>query len=94
MKPEIDVAKVTEANIDYAGSGVSIDSSLMEKADIPEFERDLAWNVNNGECTETYAMPAKANSGTICINGAAARKAHAEDFVTITALNRFTEELG
>ncbi|MWV61724.1 aspartate 1-decarboxylase [Helicobacter saguini] len=76
--------KVTEANLNYVGS-ISIDSKLMDAAGIMEGMKVDVVNINNGERFTTYAIPAKANSGVICINGAAARKAHSGDIVIIIA---------
>ncbi|MFH1663341.1 MAG: aspartate 1-decarboxylase [archaeon] len=84
LKSKIHRATVTEANLNYIGS-ISIDSALMQKAGIEEFEKVLVCNINNGERIETYAVKAEADSGTICLNGAAARKFLAGDLVIILA---------
>jgi len=81
-KSKIHRATVTEANINYKGS-ITIDKYLMNKADIIENEKVLVVNLNNGERFETYVIPAPERSGTICLNGAAARLAQPGDKVII-----------
>jgi aspartate 1-decarboxylase len=75
-------ATVTDANLNYEGS-ISIDESLMEKANLLPFEQVHIYNISNGERFETYAIPGPRSSGVICINGAAARKAAKGDLIII-----------
>ncbi len=82
LKGKIHRARVTEANVDYVGS-LTIDSSLMEAAGIREYEKVLVADIDNGERLETYAICAPAGSGTVCANGAAARKIRPGDIVII-----------
>jgi aspartate 1-decarboxylase len=71
FKSKIHRATVTEADLSYEGS-VTIDRVLMEAAGILPFEAIHIWNVTNGHRLVTYALPGDANSGVICVNGAAA----------------------
>ncbi len=82
FKSKIHRATVTEANLNYEGS-VSIDEALMEAADILPNEEVHVWNVTNGARLVTYAIPAPRNSGTVCLNGAAARLASPGDLVIL-----------
>ncbi len=82
MKSKIHRATVTDANLNYIGS-ITIDEELMEKANILENEKVHVVNVNNGERFETYVITGHRGSGSVCINGAAARKAHIGDLVII-----------
>ena len=82
LKSKIHRATVTQADLDYVGS-ITIDETLMEKANILPFEQVRVYNISNGERFETYAMNGPRNSGTICINGAAARKATRGDLIII-----------
>ena len=82
LKSKIHRARVTNANIDYEGS-VSIDRKLMEEADILPYEQVQVLDINNGARFSTYAIEAEPGSGTICINGAAARLAAKGDIVII-----------
>jgi aspartate 1-decarboxylase len=82
LKSKIHRAKVTGACIDYEGS-VTVDSNLLEAADIFEYEQVHIYNVSNGERFITYAIPGTAGGGEICLNGAAARKVSVSDIVII-----------
>lgn len=82
LKSKIHKATVTEANLNYVGS-ITIDETLMEAANMIENEKVQVLNVNNGERLETYVITGARNSGVICLNGAAARKAAVGDTVII-----------
>ena len=81
-KSKIHAATVTEANLNYTGS-ITIDRKLMDEVDIFPYERVQIVNLNNGSRVETYTLAGKPGSGTICMNGAAARWAHKGDIVII-----------
>jgi aspartate 1-decarboxylase len=84
---------LTGANLDYVGS-ISIDQHLLEAAGILTYEQVQVVNINNGERLVTYAIPAPAHSGTIELNGAAARLGAKGDRVIIMTYAQFsTEEL-
>ncbi len=91
LKSKIHRARVTDANIDYEGS-VTIDSSLMAAADILPYEQVHVLNINNGARFTTYAIEGEAGSGTICLNGAAARLAVKGDIVIILTYTQVPEE--
>lgn len=82
LKSKIHGAIVTDANLKYTGS-ITIDADLLKSADILPNERVQIVNLNNGSRVETYVMKGKAGSGTICMNGAAARWAQKGDTVII-----------
>ena len=82
FKSKIHRAHITEANLNYVGS-ITIDEALMEAANMYEGERVQIVNNNNGERLETYIIKGKRDSGVICLNGAAARKAEIGDVVII-----------
>jgi aspartate 1-decarboxylase len=71
-KSKIHRVTVTEANLDYEGS-ITVDSLLLEAADIVPYEMVQVFNIHNGQRFETYAIPGRKGSGMICLNGAAAR---------------------
>jgi len=81
-KSKIHRARVTEANLNYIGS-ITISEDLMEAADILPYERVQVLDIDNGARLETYAIPAPAGSGEVCLNGAAARLVHKDDTVII-----------
>ena len=83
-KSKIHRATVTEANVEYIGS-IAVDSDLLERCDILPGEKVCVWNVNNGERIETYALPAPVGSGSVIVNGAAARRFQPGDKVIIVA---------
>lgn len=82
MKSKIHLATVTETVLHYEGS-ITIDADLMNAADILEGERVQVVNLNNGARLETYTMVGEAGSGTICLNGPAARLAEVGDKVIV-----------
>jgi len=82
LRSKIHRATVTHSQLDYEGS-CAIDESLMEAADIREYQQIDIYNVTNGERFTTYAIRAARSSGIISVNGAAARKAAPGDLVII-----------
>lgn len=82
MKSKIHGATVTEANLRYTGS-ITIDRDLLAASNISPFERVQIVNLHNGSRVETYVLEGQAGSGTICMNGAAARWAEVGDKVII-----------
>jgi len=80
MKSKIHRATVTGANLDYVGS-ITIDSELMQLADIAEFEHVHVLDIDNGARFETYAM--RGGPGDIILNGAAARLVQPRDRVIV-----------
>jgi len=84
FKSKIHCVSVTYANLNYVGS-ITIDEDLMEASNILEGERVQVVNNNNGARLETYVIKGERGSGTICLNGAAARHAQVGDIVIIIA---------
>lgn len=82
LKSKIHRATVTHSALHYEGS-LTVDTALLEAADILPYEAVHVWNVTNGERIETYVMPGERGSGIVCINGAAARLAYPGDLVII-----------
>lgn len=82
LKSKIHRAKITQAELHYVGS-ITIDEAMMEAANIIEGEKVQVVNINNGERLETYTIKGARNSGTVCLNGPAARKAQVGDVVII-----------
>jgi aspartate 1-decarboxylase len=90
LKSKIHRATVTHSNLDYEGS-CAIDENLLEAADIREYQQIDIYNITNGERFSTYAIRAARGSGTISVNGAAARKAAAGDLVIIASYAVYNE---
>jgi aspartate 1-decarboxylase len=82
LKSKLHRATVTDADLHYEGS-ITIDEKLMKAANILPYEKVAIYNVSNGERFTTYAIRGKRNSGVICLNGAAARKASRGDIIII-----------
>lgn len=91
LKSKIHRATVTDASLHYEGS-ITIDPLLMEAADICEWEQVDVYDINNGNRLTTYAIPGQPGSGTICLNGAAARLVQVGDLVIICSYAEFSEE--
>ena len=82
LKSKLHRVTVTHAELHYEGS-CAIDEALLAAADIKEYQQIDIYNVNNGERFTTYAIRAERGSGTISVNGAAARKAATGDLLII-----------
>jgi aspartate 1-decarboxylase len=82
LKSKIHRAVITESNLNYAGS-LTLDEDLMDAANMIENEKIQVVNVNNGERLETYIIKGQRGSGTVCLNGPAARKGVTGDIVII-----------
>jgi aspartate 1-decarboxylase len=82
LKSKIHRAKITQAELHYVGS-IGIDEDLMDAANLVEGEKVTVVNINNGERLETYVIKSERGSGTVCLNGPAARKAQVGDIVII-----------
>jgi aspartate 1-decarboxylase len=93
LKSKIHRAVLTGTNLNYEGS-IAVDPLLLEAADILPNEQVHVLNVNNGSRIVTYAIEAERNSGTVMLNGAAARAGMTGDVVIIiTYANVDTAEL-
>jgi len=90
LKSKLHRVRVTHSELDYEGS-CAIDETLLEAADIREYQQIDIYNVNNGERFSTYAIRAQRNSGIISVNGAAARKAHPGDLLIIATYAAYNE---
>jgi aspartate 1-decarboxylase len=84
LRGKIHRATVTQAEVDYEGS-IGIDARLLEAARIEEYDRVEVYDVTRGSRFATYAIEAPAGSGTISVNGAAARLVQPGDLVIIAA---------
>lgn len=80
---------VTDARIDYEGS-ITIDRLLLKAAGILPFEKVLIANLTNGSRIESYAIAAPENSGTVCLNGGAAKHGETGDILIIMTFGVFS----
>jgi len=90
LKSKLHRATVTEADLDYVGS-ISIDAALLEQSGILPNEQVDVLDITNGARLTTYAIAAPAGSGTIGINGAAARLVQPGDLVIVVAYAQMDE---
>lgn len=84
LKSKIHRAKVTQAELHYVGS-ITLDEALMEAANLIENEMVHVLNINNGERFETYVIRGERNSGTVCLNGPAARRVQVGDIIIVVS---------
>ena len=90
LQAKLHRATVTHADLHYEGS-CGIDEALLDAAKLREFQYIEIYNVNNGERFNTYAISAPRGSGTIPLNGAAARRAMTGDLLIICAYSEYSE---
>ena len=90
LKSKLHRVTVTQAELHYEGS-CAIDEDLLDAADIKEYQQIEIWNVNNGERFTTYAIKAERGTGTISVNGAAARKASPGDLIIVATFAIYNE---
>ena len=91
LKSKIHRVTVTEANLNYVGS-ITIDKDLMDAANFIAFEKVWILNNHNGVRFETYVIEGKRGSGTICLNGAAARLVQPGDIIIILSYSQMDFE--
>jgi len=91
LKGKLHMACVTQAELWYDGS-CAIDANLVKLAGLREFEQIDIYNVTNGERFTTYIILAEPGSGTISMNGAAARRVQMGDRVIIATYGQFNEQ--
>src|SRR4030066_1501320 len=90
LKSQLHRATVTHSELHYEGS-CAIDETLLDAANIHEYEQIQIYNVSNGERFTTYAIKAQRGSGIISVNGAAAHKANPGDLVIIATYAMYNE---
>ena len=84
-------ATVTDANLNYVGS-ITIDEDLLDAAKMRVGQKVEILNINNGERFSTYIIRGERGKGDICLNGAAARKAHPGDKIITVAYASYDEK--
>ena len=91
LKAKLHRATVTRADLHYEGS-ITIDSALMEAANLLPNEQVDVLDITNGARLTTYVIPGPRNSGEIGINGAAAHLVSPGDRVIICAYSQMNEQ--
>jgi aspartate 1-decarboxylase len=88
LKSKVHRVTVTDANLGYVGS-LTLDSALMEAADLYEYEQVDIVNVNNGARFSTYLIT--GGPGECCLNGAAARLGVVGDIIIVMSFDLVAE---
>ena len=91
LKSKIHRVTVTGSDLHYVGS-ITVDRELLEAADILEHELVHVLDIDNGARFETYTIAGERGSGTIQINGAAARLVHTADKVIVVSYGEYEAE--
>lgn len=91
LQAKLHRVRVTQADLHYEGS-CGIDELLLEASGIREFQYIEIYDVNNGERFNTYAIRAPRGSGTISLNGAAARRAMVGDLLIVCTYSQYDAE--
>ena len=89
-KSKIHRAVLTGADLHYEGS-LTVDRDLMDAADLRPYEKVQVVNVNTGTRLETYLIEGERGSGTLQLNGAAARLGMAGDHVIVISYADYEE---
>jgi aspartate 1-decarboxylase len=84
LKSKIHRVTVTQAELYYEGS-ITVDKDLLKAADILPYEKVQVLNFNTGSRIDTYTIEGESGSGTICLNGPAARLGNVGDEVIIVS---------
>lgn len=71
MTGKLHRVRVTNSDLSYIGS-ITIDSELLDKANILPMQEVEIVNISNGNRWTTYALPGLPSSGEICPNGGGA----------------------
>jgi aspartate 1-decarboxylase len=82
LKSKIHRATLTGTELDYEGS-ITVDVELLERAGILPGEQVHVLNLNSGARLVTYVITAPRGSGTVLLNGPAARLGATGDQVVI-----------
>ena len=90
LKSKIHRARITDCDVDYVGS-ITLDPDLMRQADMLVNEQVHVWDIDNGARFVTYAIEGEQASGTVQVNGAAARLVRPGDKVIIASFGAYDE---
>jgi aspartate 1-decarboxylase len=90
LKSKIHRATVTDCDVDYVGS-ITLDPELMSRADLLAGEQVHVWDIDNGARFVTYAIEGAEGSGTVQVNGAAARLVRNGDKVIVASFGALDE---
>jgi aspartate 1-decarboxylase len=89
-KSKIHTATITGLELYYEGS-ITIDTDLLDVADMLPGEQVQVVNLNNGERLVTYTIPGERGSGVIELNGPAARLAAVGEKIIIISYGHYED---
>ena len=90
LKSKIHRATVTDCDVDYVGS-ITLDPELMRQADLLPNEQVHVWDIDNAARFVTYAIEGEPGSGTVQVNGAAARLVRNGDKVIVASFAAYDD---
>ena len=90
LKSKIHRATLTGSDLNYVGS-ITVDTDLLEAADIREHEQVQVLDIDNGSRFETYTIEGQRGSGQVQVNGAAARLVHTGDLIIVVSYASYDE---
>ena len=91
LKSKLHEVTVTATELQYDGS-ITIDSELLQQANIIPGEQVHVLNINNGARFITYTIPAPAHSGEVVLNGPAARLGTVGDNLIVLAYCKLSSQ--
>jgi aspartate 1-decarboxylase len=90
LKSKIHRATITDCDVDYVGS-ITLDPELMRRSDLLVNEQVHVWDIDNGARFVTYAIEGEEGSGTVQVNGAAARLVRPGDKIIIASFGAYDD---
>jgi aspartate 1-decarboxylase len=90
LKSKIHRATITDCDVDYVGS-ITLDPELMRQSDLLVNEQVHVWDIDNGSRFVTYAIEGEEGSGTVQVNGAAARLVRTGDKVIVASFGAYDD---
>jgi len=90
LKSKVHRATITACDVDYVGS-ITLDPELMRQADMLPNEQVHVWDIENGSRFVTYVIEGEPGSGTVQVNGAAARLVREGDKVIVASFAAYED---
>ena len=91
LRSKIHRATLTGTDLNYEGS-IALDRELIDAAGMLPGEQVQVLNLNNGARLTTYVIEAPRGSGTVLLNGPAARLGAPGDIVIVLSYCAVTDE--
>lgn len=91
LKSKIHHARITGTELEYEGS-LTLDRALMDAAGLVPGEQVHVLNLNTGHRFITYVIEGEKNSGTVILNGPAARLGAVGDRIIVLSYCILPEE--